>query len=48
MGKSLLVYGRISSFEQMRQKLESITADELQQTARELLSWERMSTLIYN
>lgn len=48
MGKSLLVYGRISSFEQMRQKIESITAEELQQTAREILSWERMSTLIYN
>ena len=48
MGKSLLVYGRITSFEQMRQKIESITADELQQTAREILSWERMSTLIYN
>ena len=48
MGKSLLVYGKISSFEQMRQKIESITAEELQQTAREILSWERMSTLIYN
>jgi predicted Zn-dependent peptidase len=48
MGKSLLVYGKISSFEQMRQKIESITAQELQEVAREILSWDRMSTLIYN
>ena len=48
MGKSLLVYGKISTFEQMRQKIESITASQLQETAREILRWERMSTLIYN
>ena len=48
MGKSLLVYGKISSFEQMRQKIESITAQELQKVAKEILSWDRMSTLIYN
>ena len=48
MGKSLLVYGKISNFEQMRSKIESITAQELQQVAREILSWERMNTLIYN
>ena len=48
MGKSLLVYGKISSFEQMRQKIESIRAQELQEVAREILSWDRMSTLIYN
>ncbi len=48
MGKSLVVYGRISNFEQMRQKIESITSQQLQQVAKEILSWERMSTLIYN
>ncbi|MBQ7774213.1 MAG: insulinase family protein [Bacteroidales bacterium] len=48
MGKSLLMYGKISTFEQMRQRIESITAEELQQTAAEVLGWERMSTLIYN
>jgi hypothetical protein len=32
----------------MRQKIESITAQELQEVAREILSWDRMSTLIYN
>lgn len=48
MGKSLLVYGKISNFEQMRTKIESITAEQLQEVAREILSWERMNTLIYN
>jgi len=48
MGKSLLVYGRISNFEQMRRKIESITAGELLEVAREILRWERMSTLVYN
>lgn len=48
MGKSLLVYGRISNFEQMRRKIESITARELLEVAREILRWERMSTLVYN
>lgn len=48
MGKALLVYGKISTFEQMREKIESITAEQLQDVAREILCWERMSTLIYN
>lgn len=48
MGKSLIVYGKISTFEQMRQKIESITAQQLQEVAREILSWNRMNTLIYN
>ena len=48
MGKSLLVYGKISNFEQMREKIESITAQQLHQVAKEILCWERMNTLIYN
>ena len=48
MGKSLLVYGRISNFEQMRSRIESISAEELLQVAREILCWEKMSTLVYN
>lgn len=48
MGKSLLVYGRISNFEQMRHKIESITAGELLEAAKEILCWEKMSILIYN
>lgn len=48
MGKSLIVYGKISNFEQMRHKIESISAEQLQQVAQDVLRWERMSTLIYN
>lgn len=48
MGKSLLAYGKISTFEQLRQKIESITAAQLKSVAEEILRSERMSTLIYN
>lgn len=48
MGKSLIVYGKISNFEQMKQKIESITAEQLQQAAQQILCWENMSTLVYN
>ena len=48
MGKSLIVYGKISNFEQMRSRIESITAEELQQVAREILEWDGLNTLIYS
>ena len=48
MGKSLIVYGKISNFEQMRHKIEAITSEQLQQVAAEVLKWERMNTLVYN
>ena len=48
MGKSLIVYGKISNFEQMRKKIESITSEDLSTVASEILKWENMSTLIYN
>lgn len=48
MGKSLLVYGKIATFEQMRAKIEAVTAAQLQEVAAQVLSWERMSVLIYN
>lgn len=47
MGKSLVVYGKINTFEQIRTKIEEITAEQLQEVAREVLDWERMSVLIY-
>ena len=48
MGKSLMVYGKISNFEQMRSRIESITPAHLLEVAKEILCWERMNTLIYN
>lgn len=47
MGKSLIVYGRINTFNQIRAKIEEITAEQLQEVAREVLNWERMSVLVY-
>ncbi|MBQ2913429.1 MAG: insulinase family protein [Bacteroidales bacterium] len=48
MGKSLMVYGKISNFEQMRSRIESITPAHLLEVAKEILCWERMNTLIYS
>lgn len=48
MGKSLIVYGKIATFEQMRAKIEAVTAAQLQEVAAAVLPWERMSVLIYN
>ncbi len=47
MGKSLIVYGKIATFEQMRSRIEAITTDRLQEVAAEILSWDRMSVLTY-
>ncbi len=47
MGKSLLAFGRISSFEEDRARIESVTAQELQQAAREIFAPGKISKLVY-
>lgn len=47
MGKALLSYGKIDTAEHNRSLIESITPEEIQQTAKELLSPDRLSKLIY-
>ena len=47
MGKALLSYGKIDTAEHNRGLIESITPEEIQQTAKELLSPDRLSKLIY-
>ena len=47
MGKSLLAFGTISTDEEDRAKIESVTADELQQVAKRILAPENMSKLVY-
>lgn len=47
MGKSLIVYGKIATFEQMRSKIDAITPEQLQEVAQEVLNWERMNILVY-
>ena len=48
MGKSLVVYGKISDFEQMKASIEAVSAQQLQEVAKEVISWDRMSFLVYN
>lgn len=47
MGKSIMVYGKMYPFEQTRKQIEQLTAEELQEVAREIFSKERLSELVY-
>lgn len=47
MGKSLLVFNDIMSDTQIREKIETITSEELREVANEIFAPERVSKLIY-
>ena len=47
MGKSLLVYNKIYPFEHSRKQIEEITSQQLMEVAKEIMSKERLSELIY-
>ncbi len=47
LGKSLLVFDRIESLEEVCRKIDSITASELLATANEIFEPGKLSTLIY-
>ena len=47
MGKSLLVFGRIMPDEEVRERINAITAAQLQRVAQTVLAPQRLSTLIY-
>lgn len=47
MGKSMLVFGRIMPDEEVRERINSITAAQLQTVAQKVFAPERLSTLIY-
>lgn len=47
MGKSLLLSGKEYDQMQLREELEKITTKEVQQVAKEILSWNRLSRLIF-
>lgn len=46
MGKSLLTYGKIQDDRQVREEIESVTAEELMEMARRLFDRERLSRLV--
>ena len=47
MGKSLLAFGKISSFQEDRERIESVTSQELQQAARSIFAPGKISKLVY-
>ncbi len=47
LGRALLNFGRIDTFEEIRRKYQEITATELQEVAREVFDEALLSTLIY-
>lgn len=47
MGKSLLVFGEIPTDEEIRNRINSITAEDIRAIAAEVFADERLSTLIY-
>ncbi len=47
MGKSLMVFNKLQSFEKTHRDIEKITARQLQEVAAEILATERLSELIY-
>lgn len=47
MGKNLLVFGRIDTPRDIYKKIDSVTAEELIDIAREVFHLDRLSTLIY-
>jgi len=46
-GKSLLTHNTIDTFADIAEKVEAITAEELQEVAREIMAPERAGQLIY-
>lgn len=48
MGKSFLRYGRIESLKEIKQKIETITAQDLREIANEIFEPAKLSVLKYN
>ena len=47
LGRSLLMFNKIDTFEQIKQKIENISAADLQEVANEILDPGNLSTLVY-
>ena len=48
MGKTLLVYNRIDTIEEIRKKIEAVTAMQILETANDILKPDRLSVLKYS
>ena len=47
-GKAFLHYGQETDMQRLYARIEAVTADQLQQVARDLFPAERLTTLVYN
>ena len=47
LGKSLLLYNKVDSFEEVKAKIEAVTAKDLQEVAQEIFNEKQLSTLIF-
>lgn len=47
MGKSILCFGKIASQEEINDLIEGITAEQLNQAAKDIFSKEKLSTLVF-
>jgi predicted Zn-dependent peptidase len=47
IGKSFLVFGKVDSLEEINEKIEAISANELLETANEILDTEKLSMIIF-
>jgi predicted Zn-dependent peptidase len=48
MGKTLLVFNRIDTLDEIRKKIEAITAQQIMEVANEILDPNRLSVLKYS
>jgi len=48
MAKSMLVFNKVDSLEEIGRKIEAITADEIRNVANEIFEEAKLSYLIYN
>jgi predicted Zn-dependent peptidase len=47
LGKSLLIFNKIDTIEDLCKKIDAVTASELLETANDIFEPSKMSTLIY-
>ena len=47
IGKSILVFDKVDTIEQINAKIEAITAEQLLETANEIFNRDALSTLIF-
>ena len=47
IGKSLLLTGNVTSIEQIRSEIESVTSEDILEVSRQILVRDRMSRLVF-